>query len=309
MTIELALHGTPRRRDVLVAQIRAVGSVLRGPATAAAALLGLLTLLFVSRLLGDGEVINFHPEQLLLFGVVGLLLPIGVWRGQERFGAGFMWTLPVDRRKHALARVCAGWLWLMAAVALFCLWLLALALLSGENPLAEETLFLLPAHADWPGVIAFLNPDVRAQDALRTVPWTPEPLLWLAPFTAATGTYLLASALTLGLRHPLRWILGALLGLFVLGAVTEAADMEWLMREPHRVLRQLLIGPYGFDTLLTARTELLKIGMTLSSGENIVIWRGFPDVRQWAIATALWLIAGLAALWAAASRHREHRRI
>jgi hypothetical protein len=69
--------------------------------------------------------------------------PIVVWRGEERFGASFLWTLPVDRWRHALAKVFAGWVWLMGGVALFVLWSLALTLLSGGNILAEETLRVL----------------------------------------------------------------------------------------------------------------------------------------------------------------------
>jgi hypothetical protein len=38
------------------------------------------------------------------------------------------------------------------------------------------------------------------------------------------------------------------------------------------------------------------------------VWRTLPPLAQWAISTFLWLGAGLAALWAAASRHRERRR-
>ena len=56
---------------------------------------------------------------------MGALLPIAVWARDERFGPGFLWTLPVDRRRHALTKVLAGWVWLMGGVALFVLWLLA----------------------------------------------------------------------------------------------------------------------------------------------------------------------------------------
>jgi hypothetical protein len=40
----------------------------------------------------------------------------------------------------------------------------------------------------------------------------------------------------------------------------------------------------------------------------VMVWRALPDVGQWAAATLLWTGAGLVALWAAASRHREGRR-
>jgi hypothetical protein len=38
-----------------------------------------------------------------------------------------------------------------------------------------------------------------------------------------------------------------------------------------------------------------------------VVWRALPDLRHWAAATLLWTGAGLMALLAAASRHRERR--
>ena len=39
-----------------------------------------------------------------------------------------------------------------------------------------------------------------------------------------------------------------------------------------------------------------------------MVWWAVPDLADWRIATLLWTGAGLLALWAAASRHRERRR-
>lgn len=294
-----ALHSTSSPSDVLLAQIRAVGLLLRGPAAAIGAVAGFATTAITGELLDTGRAISFHPEHLMLPAVVGILLPIGVWMGEERFGGGFLWTLPVDRRQHALTRVCAGWVWLMLAALLFVLWLLALTLLSGGNILGEETRRLIPMSSS-PGLGTLRPGD------WRIVQWRPEPVLWLVPFTAATGTYLLASALMLGVRHPLRWIVAVLLGFALLLAVSDAANAEGLLRD--RLLRPILFGPYGLDTLLTARTNFLRVGTTLSTGEAMVVWRGMPDLAQWATATLLWTLAALLALWAAASRHRECRR-
>ena len=249
-------HSGPRTRDVLLAQIRAVGVAPQGPALAAMAVVVLATLLITIESLKTGEVIAVHPWRQMLPGIVGFLFPIVVWRGEERFGAGFLWTLPVDRRRHALAKVFAGWVWLMGGVALFVLWSLALTLLSS-------------------GTI------------LETVSRTPELLLWLAPFTSATATYLLASAFGLAARHPLRWIAGTVIGFSIVSNVGEAATA---------LLEPLVEGPYGLDALLTARTTFLNNETAL------------PDVGQWATATLLWTSAGLVSLWAAASRHRESRR-
>jgi hypothetical protein len=245
-------HSAPRQRDVLLAQIRAVGLAVRGPALAATAVVGLATLLITINSLNTGEVMAFHPEHQMLPGIVGLLLPIGVWRGEERLGAGFLWTLPVDRRRHALAKVFAGWVWLMGVVALFVLWSLALTLLSGGHILAEETLRVLTSFS-------FSASPTLDPAAVQTVRWTPEPLLWLAPFTAATATYLLASALGLATRHPLRWIVRSVIGLYIVSGVGDAANAVWLGKALERLLESLFEGPYGLDALLTARTTFLKL--------------------------------------------------
>lgn len=297
--MESTLHPTPRPRDVLREQVRVVGLALRWPAAAVAVLVGVVTVLVVGDVLRGGGGMDFRPEHQMLPGMLGLLLPIAVWMGEERFGAGFLWTLPVDRRRHALARVFAGWVWLMAGVALFVLWQLGLALLMGGSFLSPETLRVIPT---------FPVPGAVDPAALRAVRWTPEPLFWLVPFTAATGTYLLASALALGARHPFRWIVGIGLALLLVNAAGAAAHAEWLALAPGRILDPLFNGPYGMDALLTARTESLKVDVPLTTGGTVIVWRGLPDTGQWAAATLLWTGAGLAALWAAAFRHRERRR-
>jgi len=295
-----ALHAPPRAGAVLREQVRAVGLVLRTPALVAGALLALATVLSVRQLLEGAGPFGFHPELSMVPGMAGLLLPLLVWRGEQRFGPGFLWTLPVDRRQHALAKVLAGWVWLMAAVVLLFLWLLALTLLSGGNPLAEETLRMLPgAIAGAQGV------DPAALQSLRAAP---QPLLWLVPFTAASSAYVLASALMLGLRHPLRWLAGAVLAVFLVISVGQAVSAGWLVDGLMGGVQTFFGGRYGFDALLTARTESLHTEVTLTTGETVGVWRALPQLGTWALATLLWLAAGLLALWVAASRHRERRR-
>jgi hypothetical protein len=48
--------------------------------------------------------------------------------------------------------------------------------------------------------------------------------------------------------------------------------------------------------------------VTLTTGERIHAWSALPDLADWRIAALLWTGAGLLAIWAAASRHRERRR-
>jgi hypothetical protein len=284
------LHATPRAGRVLMAQVRAVGHMLRGPALVAGPLAA-LAMLFGTLEMRGSDAVHFHPErQEMLFGLLGVLLPVGIWMGEERIGSGFLWTLPVNRRWHALAKVCAGWVWLMGAVALIVLWLLGIAVASGGSLLAGESLRLL------------LDDGV-----VQSVDWMPQPVLWLVPFTAATATYLLASALALGTRPPLRWAVGTVLALFLIVGFAEDTNSAWMATAPGRALRGIFDGPYGLDAVLTARTGSLKSEIALPTGETVVVWRALPDLTQWVIATLLWTAAGVVSLIAAASRHGERR--
>ena len=202
----VVLHATPTWRRVVMAQFRLVGSALRGSALIAAGLAVAVTLLLIEFGPADG-VLNFRPErQELLFGGLGLLVATGVWFGDERLGTGLLWTLPVDRRTDALARAFAGWVWLMGVVMLSALWLLAVSVLTGGSVAAEESLRLIssPARAD-----SFQAGGALDAGAVQIVQWTPTPLLWLVPFAGATGVYLMASAMALGIRRPVRWAAGS----------------------------------------------------------------------------------------------------
>ena len=292
------LHGMPRWREVLIAQLRAVGIALHWPTRMAVALVVLASLVIIADIIGNEAVFTFHPEHYALPGLLGVLLPISVWKDEDRFGAALLWTLPVDRFRHALITVLAGWLWLMGAVALLVLWLLAVTLASGATPFTEEIRPLLPAFSY--GVT--FDPT-----AIQKARWTAKPLLWFVPFTAATCMYVLASALALGARRPLRWVLGSVPVLFlIVFAVADVADLG--ANGIDRVLNAILRGRYGVDAFLTARTESLQVGATLTTGDRVVVWRAFPDVGHWAVATLVWTGVGLVALVAAAARHREQRR-
>ncbi|HEV8580115.1 MAG TPA: hypothetical protein VGX68_13675 [Thermoanaerobaculia bacterium] len=263
--MQLILHPTPRGRDAVLEQVRIVGLGLRREALIAAVVLGIVTLAI--GIVRGGAGIHFDADASFPTSVVGFLFPFAIWRGERRFGPAFLWTLPVDRRRLAFAKVFAGWVWLMAALAVFVLWLLALAHLSAATGVRTVTLF---------------------------------------PFTGATALYLLGSALVLGLRHPLRWLLGTM-GMFFLlvilsDAVGRTENGELRMVAWSGLLRSAVYGPYGLDTLLSSS------GFVSAAEHAAAAWRALPDLAQWATATLLWLGAGLAALWAAASRHGERRR-
>jgi hypothetical protein len=215
------------------------------------ALIGAIVLVIVTLVIGS-EVVRggpgFDSREAFPTALASFLFPFAVWKGERRFGPAFLWTLPVDRRRLALARVFAGWIWMMAALAVFAAWVLTLALL---------------AHA------------------------SPAQILMRIPFTATIATYLLGSALVLGLRHPLRWLLGAAGVIFLVGTLSEvlshAGDREW----------QHVAGARSFFSAVERAAAL---------------WQTLPALGQWAILTLLGVGAGLAALWAAVSRHGDRWR-
>ncbi|HEX6904901.1 MAG TPA: hypothetical protein VF789_34655 [Thermoanaerobaculia bacterium] len=236
--MEVILHPTPRWRDVVLEQVRVVGLSFRREALAVAVALGILTLMIGIDIV-HGRGATWFDSDNDWFGVVlgSFFFPFAVWRRERRFGPAFLWTLPVDRRRLALAKAFAGWVWLMAALISYGVWQLALAALSGVTD-------------------------------TRIVP--------LAAFTTASVMYLFGSALVLGLRHPLRWLLGTFGVFFVLGMLGDA----------------LRFGPYDLNAFLISRGFL-------SAAQDAA--------TQWTITTLLGLGAGLAVLWAAISRHRENR--
>jgi len=295
------LHPTPRIADALREQVRTVALSLRGPAVVALVLLALGSALAIAEFVTGGGPVDFAPELSMLPGIVGFLFPIAVWKSERRFGISFLWLLPVDRRRHALVKVAAGWVCLMATVLFFLVWMLGLALVTGGNILGDHAVRLLPSA---------IVPQSGTLDpaALRTVLYAPEPVLWLVPFTAATGAYVLASAVAIGVRHPLRWAIGVPLSVMLVSVIGAAANIDALRLLASRLVEFIHEGRYGLDALLTARAESLNTAVILATGKTVSVWRGLPDIGEWAVATLLWIGAGLVVLVAASSRQRERRR-
>ncbi|MFL5529310.1 MAG: hypothetical protein ACJ791_08080 [Gemmatimonadaceae bacterium] len=293
------LYHPPRLSEVIREQVKVTALSLRLPAIALAGLAAVVTMLSLSDFVRGRGGVEFAPELSLIPAFVGILLPIGVWQSEKRFGPGFFWTLPVDRVRHALAKVFAGWIWLMIAVAGFVLWLLILALITKGNISGDEVVRLLPTSDHPRGT---LDPST-----LRTIRWVPNPTLWLVPFTAATGTYVLASAIAVGLRYPFRWIIGAVAGAFLVAAVGHGIGSDTFWLKLGHFLQTLLEGRFGIDAVLSARAESLKTLATLTTGQTVTVWRGLPVISEWLAATLLWTGLGVAGLAAALFRHREHR--
>jgi hypothetical protein len=244
--MDVTLHPTPHWRDVAVEQLRMVGVTLRPAALIVAAVLAIGTLLIGGDIVSGGP--GFDSNETFPTALIAFLFPFAVWRSEKRFGPALLWTLPVDRRLLALAKVFAGFVWFLAVLAFFILWLLVLGRVAGAPP----------AHT-----VARI------------------------PFIATMAMYFFGSAFVLGLRHPMRWLLGGAGVLFVMGTlgdvISRPDDSEW----------RYVPGAGAFFS---------------ATSEVRAAWLSLPESAQSTLSTFLWIAAGLVALWAALSRHRERRR-
>lgn len=244
--MDVTLHPAPRWRDVLLEQIRIVRLSLVPAALVVAVVLAIGTVLIVGEIIGGGP--GFDSNETFPTALVAFLYPFAVWRSEKRFGPAFLWTFPVDRRLLALAKVFAGFVWFMATLAFFVLWLLALGLIAGASP---------------------VNTVARI------------------PYIATMAMYLFGSALVLGLRHPLRWLIGAAGVLSLLGTLGDA------MRRSDASQWPSIPGARAvFSVIENATSARLKLSVSAPSTMTAVLSIGL----------------GLAAVWMAASRHRERRR-
>jgi hypothetical protein len=180
--MEVTLHKTPRFRDVVLEQIRIVGAGLRRVMQVMALVFGIVTVIITIDIVRGDAATWFDSGEWAPIAFASFLLPFAIWRTEKRFGPGFLWTLPVDRRHLALARVFAGWVWLMSALVVLFLWQSALAMVS------------------------------RVEGAETVSPIV---------FLAATAMYLFGSAFLVGLRYPLRWLFGGGGVIVLLGYLNE----------------------------------------------------------------------------------------
>ena len=299
MTTTIVVHRPPRFAEVVREQIGATLLSLRVPGIIGAALAVLVTFLALADFARGRGGVEFAPELSLIPAFAGVIIAVTAWLGEKRPNAGFFWTMPVDRSRHALAKVVAGWIILLAAVTAFVLWLLILALITKGNFLGEEIIKLLPQ--------GYTDGQPVTPSMLRTVSWVPQPILWLTPFTAATGLYVIASGIMIGIKHPLRLIGAVIAGGLLIAAVGQGLESEAYWQKVGRIVDAVMRGRYGLDGLMSAGAESLKTAVRLTNGEVASVWHGLPSIHDWIIATLLWTGLGVAGLIAALWRHREQR--
>ena len=257
----------------------------------------LSVLMFISyqqaRAEGSTMSVSFYPYTAIPLIVLGILVPMSVWKGEEPSRRSYLSSLPVERGGHVLLKSFHGWLWFMVLLVLFLLWMWAVAALTdGAIGVVEERLFLG-------------DPAGRGLDSLRDadvvrLDWTVPGWMWAVPFTAATTTYLLGSAVVLASNHPWRWLAGIAVSFFLLVVVAEAAKLPGL----EQALDDVVTGRYGIGGLVTGMYESVQT-VTGRGGRVVQHPVVRPDLGGWLGATALWMGLGIAGTLAAALRHRE----
>ena len=284
-----SMHATPSMRAVLAEQVRFVGLAVRRDAAIGAALLAALLVIPF-----HDQPINFTRDIGVWFALLGLIAPFAIWKRLD--GDGHLWTLPVEHRRLALTGVFAGWCWLMVAAAALLAWAALIVLRTDGELVSEQTRAVLKGS----GPLADPLDPVR----VSMVDWRTPAWYWVLPFTAATVTYLFGSAVMLCASSLRRWLGGAALILLLILLVGRGGGFG--------VLSALVTGlashPYGLETVFAGGPMRQGLGQVLlTTGEKVFVWRSLPTIGGWLVATVIWFVLGLVALWVATVRYREDR--
>ncbi len=285
----------PSLKAVWVEQLRVAGLAIRreGALAAVALALGSVALIAFSRIPVLQAIVNEEAGELVFdpgeppwgfFAVLAaLLLPLVVWKGERRFGDTPLWSLPVDHRRHALLKVAAGWVWLLAILGAALVFVMLTTLASGGALGVDEVRLLI---VDLSGATA------GTPGATESVNWTTPWWEWALPFTSATAAYLVASTLMLATARPLFWAVGLWVAGAVALGVADVWDIGWIERTADFVAWYI-----GGDTFTR--------GVQLPSGGREA-WTLLPTAKMWAVSSVLWIGLGLAGVLAASGRARNH---
>lgn len=263
-----AAHPTPGWGAVARAELRTAREAIRRELAVLAVVMGVFTLLSVVFSIQGAFTEPFALGDMTLpLIILALLAPVGMWKGELPTPA-YRWSMPLDRPRHTLLKVLAGWAWLMGFVAAYLLWVMALnASAEGEVHVGVEWAHVMTRRQLPPGVPMV---DMLVADH----PW-----IWMVPFTSATLCYLAGSAVVLASRRPWRWLAGTVFGWVVVGQFVTAARAEWL----GNALSAVVAGRFGLVSALT----------------------GVPGAGAWIGSALLWTALAAAGVVAAACRHRD----
>lgn len=285
------LRSTPTWRSIVSAEIRSVAIALRPIATVALSALAVVTLVVGIDLARQDQGLTLFPEMGVLVALLAAFLPIAVWKGEYAFRHSYLAAMPVDRTRHAAAKIAAGWVWLMAAIGVFLAWMFTWAIVTEGHiglyfgvPRSE-----LPSGATPEEAMALVR-------TVRTPAWQ-----WTAFFTGATIAYLLGSAVVLSGRRVRRWLAGiVIVVLSIMFVDDEVRHLGGTAELIEAGLITLVEGKYGLEILLEGRKESLLV---TSANESVRVLHG-PQPGLWLLATFLWLTVASAVVLAVLRRNR-----
>jgi hypothetical protein len=210
--MEAVLSPVPGLRTVVREQFRSVGLSLRREALVAGGFIGLASV-WVAWMSANsrGEGLPLTPDAAIPAAMLGLLVPMAVWKGEGPARRGYHHAMPVNQAAHAAVRALSGLAWLMVAIAGYFGWLAMMTAITGGRV----------DHV--------------------------EPFRWIVPFAGGAVMYLLGSALTLVTTHPWRWMGGTVVGYMFLQAF-RAADGSRPLAE---MADTVIAGRYGLVTLMS----------------------------------------------------------
>jgi hypothetical protein len=290
---ETTLHRPPTLAAFFGEEVRVVGAAVGREAVllVGGVFLMLAVVLVANLRYGESMSLDAFADigTLPLMSTFGaLFVPFAVWKGEPRFGTGPLWLLPVGHRRSALGKVAAGWVWTMAVTAILLILVLSVSIASGGAVGVERTLHL--------------SPTIDPAD-VTPVQWGVHWWQWVTIFTGATIAYLAVSALLLATAHPFRWLIGVGGVLFLAAGMIDISNSPELAQRAAHALRTLMIGRFGVDAFMSGGIESFNRTVELPTGPRRIVSQ-LPTAGRWLAATSLWLGATLAALFAAASRHR-----
>ena len=261
----ITLHQTPDWPTVIRQQVRTVGGAVR----VAALVTGAIMVAFcVLSIISAARAAAVHPTNggfplspgfVYPVFVLGLLMAAVVWQREEPSRRGYHLAMPVSPTQHTAIRVLAGWAWLMIGVAavwaVICLTGAAIASVSG-GPF-----------------------DTREMTA-----W-----LWVAPFAAATMTYLLASIAMIATERPLGWLVGVPVVSVLLFQMPNVLGLAGGVE----LARRLLASPFS------PTVAIWPVFRTMSVTRHM--W--LVDWQRSLLGTMVWTAIGIAGVWLAARKH------
>ena len=214
--------------------------------------------------------LGYWPPGTFVTMLIGLFLPFGIWRSEDPSRRTYHWTMPIARAPHTLLKMLAGWVWLMAAVAVY----------MGYHAVQ----FLLLAHT--PGAVGA---------EAHLLAWQ-----WAIPYVAATVVYLLSSLVVIASDHPWRWIGGIPIAYGIALGFLSAPGLAGV----RRALIDVWLGSYGLYTVICGIgfDHFVEV-MTRTLGH--LPPPTTADFVLWLKAAALWTVMGGVGVCAAAYRRPE----